>query len=65
VAAARSLFSVVMKRVRAPGSVALEICKSSSIVLGNKPVMADAVTGISPPGGPVKIYVNVGSSRLP
>ena len=53
-AAARSLLSVVMKSVRTPGRVVLEICRSSSIVLGNSPVMAEAVIPISPPGGPVK-----------
>ena len=55
-AEARSLFSEVIKSVRTPGTVVLEICRSSSMVLGKRPVMADAVTGMSPGAalGPVK-----------
>jgi hypothetical protein len=49
--AARSLFKVVMNKVRTPGKVALEICKSSSIVFGKSPVIAEAVTMMSLPSG--------------
>ncbi len=62
-----------MKSDRTPGSVALEIRKSSSIIPGKSPFTADAVTTISlPPAppdedvpGPVNAYVNVGSSPSP
>lgn len=68
VAKARSLFGVVINNARTPGSVVLEICRSSSIMSGNSPATAEAVTPISPPGlslGPVKTYVKVGSRPLP
>lgn len=65
----RSLFRVVMKSVRTPGRVVLLSCRSSSIVLGKSPLMAEAVTGRSLPAGappaPLNEYVNVGSSPLP
>jgi hypothetical protein len=67
--AARSLFNVVMNKVRTPGKVALEICRSSSIVLGKSPVTAEAVTTMSLPSGappaPLNEYANVRSSKLP
>jgi len=58
VAAARSLFNVAMKSVRTPGRVLLESCRLSSMVFGNKPVMAEAVTGKSVPEGAPPAPVN-------
>jgi len=66
---ARSLFSVLTTSARTPGCVLLETCKSSSIIPGRRPVIAEAVTPISEElgalAGPVNAYVNVGSSPLP
>src|ERR1700690_45751 len=69
VTTARLLFGSVMKSVRTPGSVVLEICRSSSIVPGKRPVTIEAVTPISLPSGlpigPLNAYVNVGSRPSP
>jgi hypothetical protein len=69
VATARSLFSVVMMSARRPGSVVLKICRSSSIVLGNKPTTGEAVMAMSlsfaAASGPVNAYAIDALSPLP
>src|SRR6185437_3740087 len=66
VAVAMSPLGVVMKRVRRPAAVWVEIDRVSSTKLGNRPDMEAVLMPMSPPvWGALNVYVNVGSRKFP